>query len=73
VADLVDLVVDDPRTTSCLTERFFGFAAAHEPSGSLESSVIDGMTDELREHRSFNALVLDVVTSDAFRFLQPPP
>jgi hypothetical protein len=68
--DLVEVILDDPRLLSCLAERLFGFATAHEPVDA-ELDVVDGLTDGLRDHRRFNTLMVDIVTSDAFRYLEP--
>lgn len=70
VSPLADKVADDPRMTQCLTERLYAFAAGHAPKDG-EEAVVETLTDELRGHLRFRALVLDIVTSDAFRYLGP--
>ncbi len=68
--DLANYVAKDPRFTACLTERFFAFAAGHIPADG-ESVVMEEVTGDLRDHYQFKQLVLDLVTSPAFRFLEP--
>ena len=68
--DLVALIVDDPRTTECIAERLFAFASGHEIDGA-EPEVVELVTDAFRDHKSFKSLITDLVTSDAFRYLQP--
>ena len=72
VDDLIDYIVSDPRMTECIAERLFTFAAAHEPTGN-EQDAVEAIDESLRGHHRFNALVLDIVTSEAFRNLQPVP
>ncbi len=68
--DLVALIVDDPRTTECIAERLFAFASGHEIDGA-EPEVVELVTEAFRDHKSFKSLITDLVTSDAFRYLQP--
>ena len=70
VKDLANYVAEDPRFTSCMTERLFAFAAGHEAADG-ERPVMDEVTEQLRGHYRFRQLVLQLVTSDAFRFLEP--
>ena len=68
--DLVDLIVNDPRTTECIAERLFAFATGHE-AGGAEPEVVELVTESFRDHKSFKSLITELVMSDAFRYLQP--
>lgn len=71
VRDLAEFIAADPRMTECLSKRLYTFAAGHLPADG-ELDVVDDVTSSLRNHYRFDELVLDVVTSDAFRFVAPP-
>jgi len=70
VAPLAEKVAEDPRMTQCLTHRLYAFVAGHHPEDG-EEAVVESITDALRGHHRFRTLVLDIVTSDAFRYLGP--
>jgi hypothetical protein len=68
--DLANYVAEDPRFTACMTDRFFAFAAGHVPADG-ENEVMKLVTGDLRDHYRFQQMVLDIVTSNAFRYLEP--
>jgi hypothetical protein len=70
VADLVDYVVANPKTTSCIAERLYAFASGHQADGA-EPEVVELITENFRSHKSFKSLMVELVMSDAFRYLQP--
>jgi hypothetical protein len=70
VQDVAKYIAEDERFTACITERLYTFATGHQPVNG-ERVVTDELTDSLRDHYRFQQLVLDIVTSDAFRYLEP--
>jgi hypothetical protein len=68
MGDLAAFIATDPRTTACLSERLYTYAAAHAPNKS-ERDVVEALTEELRKHHRFKELVIALVASDAFRFM----
>jgi hypothetical protein len=68
--DLADYLVDDPRMTECIAKRLYTFAVGHEPRDG-EQGVVSEVTAGLRDHYRFKQLMVDIVSSEGFRYLEP--
>jgi hypothetical protein len=68
--DLASFLVEDPRMTACIADRLYSFAVGHEPRAG-EEGVVDELTTALRGHYRFRQLMVDIVSSEGFRYLEP--
>ncbi len=69
--ELAAAILNEPEFTSCIAERLFAYSTGHEAIKD-ERVQLESMTQSLRGHHRFRALVLEIVTSDAFRYLASP-
>jgi len=72
VSDLADYLREDPRTGRCIARNLFQFATGQELDPE-DRELVTRLADHLRsDDHSFRELVVDVTTSQPFRFAAPP-
>jgi len=72
-AALAELLGKDPRSMHCVARRLYEFASGHEQTDG-ERPVVDEIARAFTgDGHSFRRLVVEVVTSDGFRFFVPDP
>jgi hypothetical protein len=70
--DLASQIAQDPRAYSCMAKKLFAYAAGHE-AGAGETGALSAISDAFTlANRRYQDLLVQVVTSPAFRYLSKP-
>ncbi len=70
--DLAAQIAQDPRTYACMAKQLFAYASGHE-AGAGESGAVTAISDAFTAAgRRYQDLIVQVVTSPAFRYLSKP-
>ncbi len=70
--DLATQIAQDPRAYACMAKQLFAYASGHEP-GAGENGAVAAISDAFTlAGRRYQDLIVQVVTSPAFRYLSKP-
>lgn len=71
-AELGTLIADSPEVSACLTQHLYQFAVGRAPTDQ-EQPLLELVSEGFHERGDFRGLLIDLVASDAFRFLKIEP
>jgi Protein of unknown function (DUF1588)/Protein of unknown function (DUF1592)/Protein of unknown function (DUF1595)/Protein of unknown function (DUF1585)/Protein of unknown function (DUF1587) len=68
-AELAELLLQDDALQTCMVDQLYRFVSGHSDLDDVDRRFVDGVTESLdRGELRFDALMLDIVADEAFRF-----